>query len=207
VAHLGKFKAIGLAQARKLCMDTMYEVAQGRDPQAERTARRSQGTFEELAARYVEEWSKVRNKSWKQAERLVQRHLLPRWGKLQAGDIRRDDVDSLIRSIEAPILANQVLAAASAIFTWAIRKQIGAVTINPCKGIDKNEITSRERVLSDSEIAKLWAAFADAGPAGLALRVILLTGQRPGEVSPRFTCHWLGVATSVLSALDTELSA
>ena len=41
----------------------------------------------------------------------------------------------------------------------------------------------RERVLSDSEIPLFWAAFDKAGLAGTALRLILLTGQRPGEVA------------------------
>ena len=52
--------------------------------------------------------------------------------------------------IEAPIVANQTLAAASAIFTWAIRQEI--VTVNPCHGVDRNPTAERERVLSDAEI-------------------------------------------------------
>jgi integrase len=182
--HLGDARAIGLSNARKLCRDIMYAVAQGKDPQAERKARRSQGTFEELAHRYVEEWSKTRNKSWAQADKLTRKYLIPRWGKMQAGDIRRDDVEGLIKGIQAPILANQVLASASAIFTWALRKQLGGVNLHPCKGIDRNEVSSRARVLSDGEIVLLWGAFQQAGIAGTALKLILLTGQRPGEV-----CH------------------
>ena len=38
--------------------------------------------------------------------------------------------------------------------------------------------------MSDSEIPKFWAAFDDAGlMQGTALKMILLTGQRPGEVT------------------------
>jgi integrase len=87
-----------------------------------------------------------------------------------------------MRSIAAPVLANQVLAAASAIFTWAIREEI--VSNNPCKLVARNSTKSRERVLSQSEIPIFWSAFDDAGlVAGSALRMILLTGQRPGEVA------------------------
>ena len=82
--------------------------------------------------------------------------------------------------ITAPILANQVRAAASAIFSWAIKQDI--VTTNPCRGVDRNPTQSRERVLTDTEIAKFWAAFDDVF-VGDALKVVLLTGQRPGEVS------------------------
>ena len=39
-------------------------------------------------------------------------------------------------------------------------------------------------MLSDSEVPRFWSAFDDAGLiAGTALKVILLTGQRPGEVT------------------------
>jgi Arm DNA-binding domain len=82
--HLGDARRIGLSNARSLCRDIMHRVAQDQDPQAERKARRSQGTFEELAQRYVEEWAKARNKSWLQADKLTRKYLLPRWGKMQA---------------------------------------------------------------------------------------------------------------------------
>jgi integrase len=81
--------------------------------------------------------------------------------------------------VEAPALANQVLAAASAIFSWALKQEI--VGGNPCRGIDRNETRSRERVLSDSEVPRFWAAFDDAGlVVSTALKLVLLTGQRPG---------------------------
>jgi integrase len=41
---------------------------------------------------------------------------------------------------------------------------------------------ARGRVLSDKELPLFWSAFKSAGLAGLALQLILLTGQRPGEV-------------------------
>ena len=65
--------------------------------------------------------------------------------------------------IDAPILANQVLASASAIFTWAIKEEVGGVEVNPCIGVERNKTAERERVLSDIEIPKFWAAFDGAG--------------------------------------------
>jgi hypothetical protein len=70
----------------------MYAVAKGEDPQAEKRARRSAGTFAELAERYVEDYAKRRNKSWRQADKLVRRYLLPTWAKLEAKAINRSDV-------------------------------------------------------------------------------------------------------------------
>jgi integrase len=178
--HLGDAAAIGLADARRLANRVMFAVAEGKDPAAERKAERSQGTFEELATRYLEEHAKKKNKSWHQADALVRRHLIPKWGRLSAHTITRADVKKLMASIEAPVVANQTLAAASAIFSWAIREDL--LKLNPCKLVARNDTKSRERVLSDSEIEKFWNAF-DASNTGAALKMILLTGQRPGEAT------------------------
>jgi integrase len=179
---LGDVRSIGLAEARTLAAEALLAVRKGNDPAAEKRAQRHRGTFAEVAERYVAEYAKRHNKSWKQGDALVRRHLLPRWGKLPAHSISRADVRSAMARIPAPIVANQVLAAASAIFSWAINQEL--ITVNPCRGVDRNPTTSRERVLSNSEIPKYWAAFDEAGlVAASALKMILLTGQRPGEVA------------------------
>ena len=103
------------------------------------------------------------------------RHLLPRWGKLKANAITRADVRAVMVRIEAPIVANQSSPSASAIFSWAIKQEI--LTVNPCHGVDRNPTADRERVLSDAEVKLLWRRLDPA------LKLILLTGQRPGEVA------------------------
>ena len=139
------------------------------------------GSFEQVAQRYLKEHASKRNKSWRQADALVTKHLLPRWAKLDIGSIRRADVKAAITAIAAPILANQVLAAASAIFSWAMRQEI--IAANPCLGVERNDTTSRERVLSDAEIAAFWPHLS------APLKMILLTGQRPGEVAHLHRAH------------------
>ncbi len=180
---IGNADVISLADARKLAARILLEVVTGKDPAAEKRASRSAGTFAELAARYVGEHAKLKNKSWKQAEALVTRNLLPRWGKLPATTISKADVKAMMARCASLTVANQTLAAASAIFTWAIKEDVGDIKLNPCSHVARNATQSRERVLTDAEIAKVWRAFDDAGlVAGTALKLILLTGQRPGEV-------------------------
>jgi integrase len=178
--HIGKTSAIGLSDARTLAAEAMLAVAKGNDPAAEKKAERGAGTFADLAARYVEGHAKKNNKSWQQGDALVRRYVLPRWGKLQAATIARSDVKALMRQIAAPVLANQVLAAVSAVFTWALREEI--LPANPCKLVARNPVKSRERVLSQSELPKFWTAFGDS-VQGRALKAILLLGQRPGEIA------------------------
>ena len=180
--HLGDADVIGLADARQMAAEAMLAVAKGKDPAAEKRAQRGSGSFEQLAQRYVETYAKKNNKSWQQPDRLVRRYLLPRWGKLQAAAIVRADVKTLMGSIAAPVLANQILAAASAVFSWATAEEL--LPANPCRGVARNKTRSRERILADSEVPKVWAAFGDAGlVVSSALKCVLLLGQRPGEIT------------------------
>lgn len=189
--HLGAVAAIGLSNARTMARRIMYQVAEGTDPQAVKRAARTAGTFGELVDLYAAYKKKQteKNKAWQQSDRLVRKHLLPKWSKLSAAAISRSDVKATVGNITAPIVANQTLAAASAIFTWAIREEVGGVSVNPCVGVERNATTSRERVLSETEVAQFWRAFGEHGVRGAALRTILLLGQRPGETSAMRSEH------------------
>ena len=183
--HIGAADAIALADARKLAAKLMLEVIQGKDPAAEKRAARGNGTFAEIANRYVEEHAKKKNKSWRQAEALMHKHLLPAWSNLSANTITRADVRAMMGKITAPITANQTLAAASAIFTWANKQEI--LSNNPCRGVEPNATTSRERVLADTEVPRFWEAFGKAGVSGAA------------ELSPIFGDGLIGQAAAVAS--------
>ncbi len=203
--HIGAVGGVGLKAARKLAGRVMSQVAEGQDPAAERKAQRSKGTFEELATRYVEEYAKRKNKSWKQADALVRRHLLPRWGKLQVASIARSDVKAMMARIKAPIVANQVLAAASAMFAWAIRE--GIVAVNPCQLVERNETKSRERVFPIPKSPNFGPRSTTPGLVqSTALKMILLTGQRPGEVAHMRREHivdgWWEMPGEPVPALD-----
>jgi integrase len=173
---------IGLDDARRLSARVSLQVAEGKNPEAERRAERSHGSFAELALAYRERFAKKHNKSWQQAATLVDRYLLPKWGKLPASNINRTDVRAILDQITAPILANQVRYAGSAIYNWGGKQEL--VSNNPFRGTDLNPTVSRERVLSDSEVPLFWEAFDQAGLIrSSALKLILLLGQRPGEIS------------------------
>jgi integrase len=180
--HLAAVNEISLGQARRLAQEVMYRKAQGHDPHGERRGQRQTGTFADLVETYFRQHAEKANRSWKQARYLIDRHLLPRWGGLVPSSITRAHVKAVMRKVTAPVLANQTLATASAIFSWAIREEVAGVTVNPCLKVPRNAVSSRERILSDSEVPLFWNAFGQAGEAGKVLKLILLTGQRPGEV-------------------------
>ena len=181
MVHIAAADAIALADPRKQAAELMLRVIKGEDPAAEKRAKRGAGTFAEMANRYVEEHAKKRNKSWRQGAALVSRYLLPLWGKLSVNSITRSDVRAMMGKMsDAPILANQVLACASAVFSWATKQEL--LANNPCRGVGRNATVSRERVLptqncrcsgkrSVKPVSPEWHWSA------------LLTGQRPGEVT------------------------
>jgi integrase len=172
---------IYLADARRIVYKLKAAVAEGRDPLAERQSSLRQISFADLHARYLKV-AKERNKSWAQANALVQRHLIPPWGKRAAVSITRADVRAMMARVKSKTVANQVLASASAIFSFGVRMEV--VSVNPARGIEGNATQSRERILSDSEVKLFWDAIDDAGlTVSTALKLILLLGQRPGEVA------------------------
>jgi integrase len=173
---------VHLADARLLAAKLRFDIAQGKDPLAERQRSLRQISFGDLHQRYVKEHAQKKNKSWAQADRLVRKHLFPVWGRRDAATITRADVRTMMGRIKRPITANQTLAAASAVFTWAVKMEI--IAVNVCRGIEANPTTTRERILSDTEIRAFWQqASSDHDPIkAAALKVLLLTGQRRNEV-------------------------
>jgi integrase len=179
--HIGAADAIALDEARRKAAELMAKVLNGIDVAAEKRAARGTGTFAEIATRYVEEYAKRKNKSWERVDTLVRRWLFPTWANLSADAITRSDVRAMMGKMNGPIHANLVLASASAIFSWAVRQEL--VPNNPCRGVERNATVSRERVLSDVELPLFWQAFCNTGLPGTALQILLLTGQRPGEIA------------------------
>jgi len=88
----------------------------------------------------------------------------------------------------APVTRNRLHTAINGLFTFAVSR--GIVDISPCANISRIDEQTRDRVLTDEEIILLWEALdienkkIDIYPlTKLVLKMILLTGQRPGEVA------------------------
>jgi integrase len=119
--------------------------------------------------------------------------VLPAWKGRTVHDITKRDVIDLIEGIEQdrPVLANRVLAAVRKWFNWLAARDV--IKASPCAGVvPPAKETARDRRLTDGEIKVLWAACgkgeSDGGggigePFGSFVRLLLLTGQRRGEVA------------------------
>jgi integrase len=173
------------AAARERAKELRRAVDRGEDPMAEREADRTAPTVADLAARYlIEHAPRKRAISVRDDKSMLEKLILPKLGRIKAEAIRRADIAALHRELSAtaPIRANRVLALLSKMFSLAIEWEIRAD--NPCKGVAKNAEDRRERYLSTAELLRLTEALAahkDQATAN-ALRLLLLTGARRGEV-------------------------
>ena len=190
---LGDYPDLSLAKARQKADELRGQVANGINPvEARKRERETRATksFGAVAARYLEEHSSRHNAPSYAAEnkRNLNNHVLPIWKHRHIDSIRRSDVVELIESLIAagkPTLANRVHALVSTVFTFAL--DAGLTEKNPCARLRKRGTeTKGTRVLSDDEMRLFWsrAILAPMSRAsGLALRLILLTGCRPGEIA------------------------
>jgi integrase len=160
-----------------------------------------------MVAHYVEKHLKRNTRRWRDAEQMFERDVLPKWRNRLAADISRRDVLDLIEGVGArsAVSANRVLSLIRRLYYWGMER--GIVEANPAARIKPQyREHSRDRVLTDDEIKTLWAAWTKMGyPFGTIQKLLLLTGQRRGEVA---NARWdqldLDIGVWRLGAADTK---
>jgi integrase len=122
----------------------------------------------------------------------IARELIAPWGKKPITDIRRADVlDMLDGLVErgSPYSAHNVLGLARRLFNWAIVRGAYGIEHSPCDRLKPKDAIgsaklSRNRVLTDAEIATFWRAAGALGyPWGPCFQLLLLLGQRRSEIA------------------------
>ena len=99
-------------------------------------------------------------------------------------EVREEGIPGLPRRKAEPSesRARAFSSVLSRLFNWLVKKD--RLDVNPLIGRERPKPSpSRERVLSDAEIAAFWKATGEiGGPFGAALRLMLITGARRDEV-------------------------
>jgi integrase len=140
----------------------------------------------------AEQWLKrhVQKKALRtqyEIERLLNKHILPKWGKLTLADIRRSDVVALLDEVEddhGARLADHVLGLVRSIMNWhAARTDDYNPPIVRSMRRESTAERARTRILNDDEIRVLWKLAEKNGQFGAFLRVALLTGQRREKIA------------------------
>jgi integrase len=147
--------------------------------------------WDATAAKWVRD-PKMRTKARKRpddANALLQANLVAKLGTKNARDVTRRQLIELLDGIVdrgAPVLANRVHALLRQLFDWAAAKDL--IPASPMAGIERpgGDETPRARALTADEIKTLWTKIADADmaePTRLALKLLLVTAQRRGEIT------------------------
>jgi integrase len=114
-------------------------------------------------------------------ERHLRKHAKP-LHPLSLAEIDRRRVAQLLAKVEVasgPVARNRVRSSLSAFFTWLVRE--GLIEANPVTGTGKAvEAPSRDRVLTQTELAEVWRWAT--GRFGDVIRLLVLTGQRRNEI-------------------------
>lgn len=147
-------------------------------------------TVNQLADLYLERHAKRHKKevSWREDQRMLANDVTPRIGHLQISEVTRKHIIGVIDAVMdrgAPVAANRTLAVLSKMFNYAVERAL--IDVNPVAGVKAPAPEApRERVLSESEIKTFWTKLTETDmpeSLQLALKLILVTGQRPGEVA------------------------
>ena len=173
--------------ARDKARELRRQVDDGGDPLGEIEAERAAPTMLELIERFrAEHLSKKRPRTAREYSHVLRLHVEPHFGQhTKVADVTFADVDGLHRKVTksgATYQANRVVAMLSKMFALAVKWRMRPD--NPCRGIERNKEYHRRRYLSSDELVRLVEALGKHPdrPAADAIRLLLLTGARRGEV-------------------------
>ncbi|MFN3625456.1 MAG: tyrosine-type recombinase/integrase [Hyphomicrobium sp.] len=202
---IGDAAVIGLRDASDKADEIIRAVQkEGRDPHGERVAaRRENRTFGDLFEEWHERYAMPKLKRADIDRMLYRRHLEPGFAATRIADLKRIEIgrfrDKVSRT-KTPLTSNSVLVLINRVLNWSVDE--GLIEVNPAARLRKvGERRPRERVLTPANIVQFWNALASMegmtrehmarGEKGrmlspttrTILRLLLLTGQRRGEVA------------------------
>lgn len=191
---LGRWPVMGLADARAAASEALDKIDHGKNPSAEKKATKAAKLEAQLSDRdkiktLIGQFDKRHLsglKSGRVVRRELDRHVVSEWGERDIHEITKRDVIDLLDGIADSgrvVTANRVRAYLNKFLNWAVERDI--LPMNPATGVKPvAKEASRDRVLSDDEIRWLWRACeAEGFPWGPFGKILLLTGQRLGEIA------------------------
>jgi integrase len=182
---LGSVKVLGPEMARKAAKERLAEVTLGRDPQREKAEARANA--ETILGSVVGAYLKFKEKTVRESTFAeTRRYLTEHWktlNRLPIQEVARRNVAMRLNEISeqnGSVAAARARVALSGMFTWAVRE--GIAETNPVVSTNKpREPQSRDRVLTDAELAEIWASLRD-DDYGRIVKLALLTGARREEI-------------------------
>jgi integrase len=223
---LARLTEITPDEARKLARQKLAEIAKGGDPSAERRAQRKAVTISELCELYLEDAKpRVKSSTWIMDRSRIESHVKPLIGRQVVAGLSREDIERFQADVAAGKSAKprrgrggvttggngaaaRSLGMLNTILEFAKRRKI--IRENHARAVRKLPEGRRRRFLSIEEIGALGVALREAkaeSPTALAaIRLLLLTGARRGEVLT-LPWAWVDIRAHCIRFGDTKSGA
>ena len=183
--------------ARDEALRLLVDINSGKDPSAQRDAKKLAIDVAGLAERFFEEYvaQRCKEKTQRDYRQIVEQHIVPALGKRGIADLGRSDVSKFHHDLrKTPYMANRCLAVLSKMMNlaeeWGLRQE----GTNPCRHVKKYKEEQRQRWLSEEELKRMGKALRTAEQKGAhtpwflaAIRLLLFTGARLSEIT---TLKW-----------------
>ncbi len=120
---------LSLAAARAEAQATLADLDRGVDPAARKTEEqeREPDSAREVATEWINRYVRPRTQTWPEAQRILNREVLPKWENRLISEIGRADILRLMDSIVnsgRPVLANRTLSTLKRWFNWCVERGI-----------------------------------------------------------------------------------
>jgi integrase len=195
---LGPYPAIGLSEARTMALLKRAEIAQGKNPIAERRKAKATLAKDWTVRRLIQDYrEKVLVTLAKSTRVCYSRHLKRvenRFGSLGVREIEASDLVALIEDCKLTWGESSLLhITAKCLFTHACGKRL--INVNPCTGIMLTALLGprppvRKRLMLTREELRLLLNAPMRPTNALAIRILAATGVRGSEL---YTAKWKDV--------------
>jgi integrase len=188
-ATIGRVGVIPLASAREEAKRILAEHTLGR-------SRPRSLSYAEAVRQFLDEKTKARkSRTVRDYKRLL--------GRLnfagQLADITHDDLKRKLARFKSEGEYNHLLVAFRVFANWCVKRRY--ILDNPSIGLSAHATTARARVLTDAELKSIWQATEEPTHYNRIVRLLILTGQRKGEIAALQTSWIHGNTISLPSSV------
>jgi len=170
---IGRFGVLTLAEARTEAKRLLAEFTLGK-------VRPQSITYQQAVELFLDEKIKARrSRTVADYKRLLNRFNF----KGQLADLTHQELQRRLKRFTSQGEYNHLLVALKILCNWAIKRRY--IEHNPTLGLSTHQRPTRARVLSNEELKAIWDACD--GTYGFIVKLLILTGQRRGEIA---ALHW-----------------
>ena len=178
---LGKYPKVSLKDARGSARDILSDPGKLR--------RKEQGTevaYAEAVERYLElKAAELSTNTWEGYARCLRRFEF----NALVSEVRPYEIEDAIDRLKGQTNRSYAYTVLKVFFGWCLAREY--CQANPMQHLKKPKIpTSRERVLDDDELSAIWKVCDSLGKYGAIVRLLMLTGQRRGQLD-RLKTDWV----------------